>query len=493
MWVRALREHPDGFDEAMFTAATAHAVDSSAKYLSRLLLETCSLPFDCAQRLVSRRGVSAIELVRFFERGDAPTAVAEKHASTETRVSVLAALAALPGLSPAVFDRLAGFDSSRLRFALLTNPDTSPCLRADAAAALHVSRLTEHQQRRLRLLLFNDVPVQPLVFDRFRTSQLDVATRCFAWAGLSTSQLHRLLDIVEEAYVAAGAVLDDTGRTDLDPVDDDPELDLCPDFWCLFDALDHPALDGPGLSRVVRLRNAASWRVPPGQWAAALNRAESRVAADVAATDVASCDVLSLRRLIAAGLCHNPAVWRAVASNPCFDLGVAADLAGSVDFAEFDNPGMSEALYRSCSRAASTLPELFVVQARTRSEVCDNRLFSHASEPEAAATLLSVQNSPRLTQVAVRGLCSYASPEVLSDRVVSLFLWDPRMHGGSLFVVSETDYVSRARRAVFDFLSRRFADNPQAWPVFFDLVAGSDDELLPVGATAELALVLSAG
>ena len=493
VWARALREHPGCFDEAMFAAATEHAVSSTARFLSRLLLENPALPFDCAQRLVDRRGVSAVELVRFFQRGDVPTAVAEKHAWTETRVSVLTVLASLPGLSPAVFARFAGFDSSRLRFSLLANPETPLSLRADAAAALHAGTMTVHDQHRFWRLLFDDVQAQPLVFDRLRGLRADNVSRFASWPGLSTFQLHDLLTVAEGAFAAAGTDLDNPA---------DPAVDLTAppaplrDFWWLFDAVDHPALDGPALSRVVRMYDASRGWLPPGQWADLLKLAESRVAADIAATDLVSCDVASLRRLIGAGLCHNPAMWRAAVANPCFGLGVAADLAGSVDLAGWHHPDVPAALTAVCSRAAATLPELFAVLSRTRSDVCDRRLFSAATETEAAFVLLSVQNSPRLVQQAVRGLCTHASPDVLSDRVVSLFLWEPRLHGGAMFSGWEPGCTPRARRVVYAYLARRFEQDPQAWAVFFDLVAGTaddTDELLPVGATADLALSLSAG
>ena len=199
-----LAERPDAPDD-MFELVAGLAVDDGCSAASEWLLRHTKLPFDLAQKLAARRGVSSAELVTFVSREDIPPGTLVELVRNERRVTVLAVIAAKPDLPREVYEMLAARDGISLRDALLFNKSVPADIWAGIAAELIAAgRMADDGRHELRHILNGSEPLQRAVFDRLSSDMLlKHVVFVSGWNGMATPQLHRLLDAVEQRVVTA--------------------------------------------------------------------------------------------------------------------------------------------------------------------------------------------------------------------------------------------------------------------------------------------------
>ena len=187
----------------MFELVAGLAVDDGCSAVSEWLLQHERLPLETAEKLVARRGVSAVELSAFASREDMPPETLLEWVRKERRVTVLAQIAAKPDLPREVFETLATRKGTKLRNALLLNESAPVEVQAGIAADLLGADVSRASDDALREALRRSGTLQRAVFARLSPDVLQrLVSVASQWDGLTMRQLHSLLDAVER-YAAA--------------------------------------------------------------------------------------------------------------------------------------------------------------------------------------------------------------------------------------------------------------------------------------------------
>ena len=473
--VGCLDGQPDVCD-GMFELVAALTVEDGSEAASTRLLQHDCLPLGLAERLVARRGVSAAELAAFAAREDMPPATLLEWVRQERRVTVLAQIAAKPGLPQEIYDALSTREGFALRQALLHN-DTAPLnVRAVAAAALLGSSLPYRDRLALRDALDGSEPLQRAVFDRLTRRSLGDCLTVSRWPGLAGPQLHTLLDVVERHVAARWESY--RKRSETSRASNNRAFRTA--AACTVRLAEHPAADAALLDRVDAFVDSCGHRLlrDPGL-ADSVDSARRRLAA-FDGVSVASVSHKQLVEFADAGVLDTPRVAGLAANNPLFDDAVAARiLAASETSAGGYGPDRSvaEVLVKAAPGLPSALRRYRAVAAPLPFRLLEQHICA-ASADALAEALSMVDDDPEWVLRLARAFAEHADPDTVTDDVVGRFGW----FGGLL---TGRDEASRLLCVwTVDFLFRRFGDHVPAWRVFANIA----DPSTPLAEAAALAV-----
>ena len=466
--------------DAMFGLLTGLAVEDGNAAASERLLRTKRLPLGLAEDLVARRGVTAAEVAAFAAREDMPAETLQAWVRKERRVTVLAVIAAKPGLPLGVYEALAAREGVALRNALLANESAPVTVRAGIAADLFVSRLSSRDRWSLESVLAGSEPLQRTVFDRLKLSSLNDCLTVSGWPGLDTWQLHSLLGRVEALVVDRLAALEkDLPSDQRNRLAGRARFDWREAGRSTVVLAEHPSADAALLDRLETFVDSYDLPLMHPGLAEAVASARLRLAAlgDDSAS-VASAPYEQLVELAGSGvLCTKRLVGLAV-SNPLFDTDVAVKVLEAV-------PRHKRTLTRTVSELlAERAPDLVSAVRVHRAAAAHpsvRTLDSHIREA-STGTLLealdSVADSSEWTRTLTFRFAAVAAGDAVTDDVVGRFGWFPDHMAGTT--------VAGRRLGVLtaDYLHRRFGDHVPAWRVFANIA----DPSTPLAEAAALAV-----
>ena len=470
--VAAATRQPEVPDDDMFALLTGLALtDGSAEASNRLLRDTC-LPLELAEKLVARHGVTTAELVAFASREDMPPETLLEWVRKERRVPVLAALAAKPDLPQVMYETLATRKGVALRDTLLFNESAPVHVRADIAAGLLNTDVSDSDKYAAKDALAGSEPLQRAVFDRLNLSKLDDCRNVSGWQGLVSPQLQSLLGVVEllvethwTTYRGAPGILTLQGNREC--------RKAAKVAWNL---ANHPAADEALLKRIETLVD--SYDLP-------LLR-HPRLAEDVASarqrlvafggdcTTVVSAPYNKLVELADSGVLGSLPLTELAATNPLFDADIAVKiLAVEVAAQSSQLRDIADAL---TGWAPDLMSALRVQRAVTVAYRALDPHICEASTEELIAAFDSVADSPEWSRLLAIRFAAAADPNAVTDELVGRFGWFP----GAVY---SADYRPLGV-LVTEFLRRRFGDHVPTWMMF----AAVADSSTPLAEAADLAV-----
>ena len=450
-----LAGQPDVPDD-MFELLTAMVVDDGCPAVSEWLLQHKELPLRLAQKLVDRRGVSAVELTAFASREDMPAATLQEWVRKERRVTVLAQIAAKPDLPQEVFEVLATRKGTELQAALLFNESAPVDVRAGIAADLLVAdRMSYDDRCDLRSVLDGSELLQPAVFDRLSPDVLLKHVKSVSkWDGLTVSQLHSLLEAVERHAAAIPSYTADADWQVRNKIDEALQQALAA-TRCL---AEHPSADEALLDRLETFADAY-----PACWPRTLDETVTATRQRLALLGdycgpLHSAPYSKLVEFADTGvLCEARTAQRAI-RNPLFDADVAVRILEAGTW-------LADCDYNTERLLHAWSPDLLVALRLLRMKQVPypppypprlSELVAAASTDELLDALGSVADDPawglRLAQ-------EIAAAGVDDDEVVGRFGWFPDH-------VAATGTRCRVGALTVDYLYRRFGAHRPAWQVF---------------------------
>ena len=450
-----LAEQPD-VPEDMFELLAAMVADDDCPATSEWMLQHEKLPLSTAEKLIARRGVSAAELAAFAARDDMPAETLLAWVRKESRVTVLAQIAAKPNLPREVFETLATRNGVALQTALLFNESAPASVRAVIAADQLVADRTSYAERRvLRRLIAGSELLQLAVFDRLGPDALLVYASAVAeWDGLTAAQLHSLLD----ASVRHTATIPTLAVGATRQARNDVNNALIRSRLATRCLAEHPSADTGLLDRLEKfLGNNPACRPKGLDESVATARLRLAVLGDDC-EPLRSVPYSKLVELADSGaLCTAlDAQW--AAQNPLFDTDVAVLILEAGNRLDLRDPDVEWMLRDWAPDLASGLR---IQRAMKELSVCMPGLPGHvsaASTGELVAALDSVADDPAW---ALRLAEAIAADGVDDDDVVGRFGWFPEH-------VAAAPKTGRCRvgELTVEYLYRRFGAHYPTWRMF---------------------------